>query len=64
MGGKEDGEFKLLLIVIYLSGFDQTWYVGLTAYISKLSLDWLSRMVQTTPVIEQYNTFENSRTLK
>lgn len=32
MGGKEDGEFKLLLIVIYLSGLDHTWYVGVTAY--------------------------------
>lgn len=45
MGGKEDGEFKLLLIVIYLSGLDQTWYVGVTAYISKLPLHRLSRMV-------------------
>lgn len=44
MGGKEEGEFKLLLIFIYLSGLDQTWYVGVTAYISKLSLHRLSRM--------------------
>lgn len=64
MGGKEDGEFKLLLIVIYWSSIDQTWYVGLTAYISKLSLHRLSRVFQTTPFIEQYNTFENSRTLR
>lgn len=31
MGGKEDRKFKLLLNVIYLSGLDQTWYVGVTA---------------------------------
>lgn len=64
MGGKEDREFKLLSIVIYLSGLDQTSYVGVTAYISKLHLHSLSRMVQTTPFIELYNSLENSRTLK
>lgn len=38
MGGTEDGEVKLILIVIYLSGLDHTWYVGVTVYIGKLSL--------------------------